>query len=120
MRLFLEQELLIACDTLREVIRLLIGNVEGLYGKRINTTQRSGHRFGLCTKEVHVRIIDGLVPSGGDSVHVDLSSLTLILVAIGAYDLSPEPACCTELSQLHEVVGSDAEDELDTRGKLLD
>ena len=65
-------------------------------------------------------IIDRLIPSRGDSVHVDLGSFTLILFAISADDLSPEPACCTELSELHEVVRPYAEDELEAARQFFD
>ena len=65
-------------------------------------------------------IVDRLIPGRGDSVHVDLSCVPLILIAVGTDDLSPEPACSTELSQLHEVVGPYAEDELDTARQFFD
>ena len=39
-RLFLEEELLVTCDTFGEVIRFLIGNIEGLYRQRVYTAQR--------------------------------------------------------------------------------
>ena len=53
-------------------------------------------------------------------MHVDLSCVTLILIAIGTDDLSPEPACCTELSELHEVVRPYAEDELNAARQFFD
>ena len=38
-RLFLEEELLVTCDTFGEVIRFLVGNIEGLYRQRVYTAQ---------------------------------------------------------------------------------
>ena len=120
MTFLLEEQLLVACDTLGEAVGLLVGDVEGLYRDGVYTAQRSRHSLGLRAEQVDVCVVDGLVPGGGDGLHVDLGCLTLILLAVGADDLGPEPASCAELCQLHEVVGPDAEDELDAARQLLD
>ena len=47
MRLFLEQQLLVAGDTLRKFIGLLVGFIEGSGRNRIYTSQSSRHSLGL-------------------------------------------------------------------------
>ena len=63
MALLLNQQLLVAGDTLGEIGRLLINAIKGSNYHRVNTTQGSTHRLGLRTQQVDVRVKQRLVIS---------------------------------------------------------
>ena len=111
MALLLEQQLLVASDTLSKVGGNLIGLVEGSHHNALHTTQSSTHGLCLAAEHVHITVKDGLVVSGGDGTHVHLG--TLLATGILAYNLSPEHACSTYLGYLHEVHSVDTQIELD-------
>ena len=108
---FLEQQLLVTCNTLCEVSRFLVGNVEGGYRYLVYTGEGGRHRLGLAAEEVDVSVEDSHIEARGLGAYVHLSSILKgggkDVLFIGCYNLSPEQTCCAELSYLHEVVAAD-------------
>ena len=119
MRLLLEQQLLVAGDTLRKFIGLLVGFIEGSGRNRIYTSQSSRHGLGLRAEQIDISIEYGLVEFRSLSMSLHLAG-TVASGIVLFYNLSPQHAGGTELGQLHEVVGRDAEVEFDSIGNLID
>ena len=61
MALLLKQELLVACDTLRELCRLLINGIKRSNLNRMNTCKGSTHCLGLRTEQVNIAVEQGHV-----------------------------------------------------------
>ena len=120
MCLFLEQELLVAGDTLGEIHRTLVGDIKRRNGDLIHACQSSRHRLGLRAEEVHIRVEDGHVESAGLGADVHLSSVAesggedRVFVCLN--DLCPQQTTSAELSNLHEIVTADTHVETDSVG----
>ena len=118
MALFLEEELLVACDTLREVIGLLIWSVERHDHHRMDASQGCTHRLGLGAQQVDIAVEHCLVVCGSGSIDNHLAGF-IVLWLILLHNLCPKHACSAEFSQLHEVVLADAHIELDFAGSKV-
>ena len=117
MSLFLQQQLLVAGNTLCEVCWRLVWLVEWSHHDRIYVGDGSRHSLGLRTEQVHIRIEEGLVVLGSHSTNMHLASAVafgLILL----HNLCPQHTGSTELGNLHEVVVAHAHVELDAFGSL--
>ena len=115
--LLLEQELLVACDTLREIRRLLIGSVERTHHDRVNTSEGGTHGLCLRAEQVDIAVEHSHIIERGGGIHAHLAC-TIALGLILLNNLCPEQTCSTELGNLHEVVLRDTHVKLDSLGSL--
>ena len=115
--LFLEQQLLIAGDTLCELSRLLVGYIERSNDYLVHACDSRRHGLGLRAKQVHIRVEDGHVEAAGLGAHIHLRSLFECSgeerCFVCLYNLRPQQTGSTELSNLHEVVTTDTHVEAD-------
>ena len=115
--LFLEKELLVACDTLSELGRTLVGHVKRRNNDFVHTCKGSRHSLSLCAEEVNVSVEDSHVEATGLGADIHLSSLFEGVGEdrrfVSLDDLSPEQTSCAELSNLHEVIAADTHIETD-------
>ena len=114
MALVLQQQLLVACDTLCELGGSLVGSVEGNHNNAVHTSQSGTHGLGLGAQHVHIAVKQSLVVCGGDGADVHLGAF--LAGGILAYNLRPKHAGCTDLGNLHEVNAVDTQVELDVLG----
>ena len=114
-RFFLEQQLLVAGDTFREIVSLGKYLVVRKNGERIYTGDGSRHTFGLGAEHIHVSVEDTHVPFRSGGVHLDLAS-AVAFNAVSLHNLGPQHTSSTELGNFHEVVGADTEVEFDAFG----
>ena len=120
MCLFLEQQLLVTGDTLGEIRRTLVGDVERRNGDLIHACKGCRHRLGLRAEEVHIRIKNSHVETAGLGADVHLSSVAesgredRVFVCLD--DLCPQQTACAELGNLHEIVTADTHVETDSVG----
>ena len=103
MTLLLEQELLVACDTLREIRRLLVGSVEWAHHDRVNTGEGGTHGLCLRAEQVDIAVEHSHIIERGGGIHAHLAC-TIALGLILLNNLCPEQTGSTELGNLHEVV----------------
>ncbi len=102
MAFLLEQDLLVACDALAEVVARLVGSVERGDDDGVDASQCGTHGLGLRAEQVHVTVINRLVEARGLGVDLHLASasaLGLVLVD----DLCPQLTTCAELGDFHKV-----------------
>ena len=112
MALLLNQQLLVAGDTLREISSLLVRSIKWSYHHRVNTTQSSTHGLGLGTKQIDIAVKQCLIIDRGGSIDNHLRTIILcvfvslcsIIINVLLNNLSPQQACCTELGNLHKIV----------------
>ena len=113
--LFLEQELLVACYTLREVGRSLVGFVKWAHHDRIHSSNGSRHGFGLGAEQVDIAVKHGhIIRRGGGIDHHHAGAVALGLILLD--DFGPKHTCGAEFGNLHEIVFGDAHVELDLAG----
>ena len=115
---FLQQQLLVAGDTFREVVRSLISLVERRNGDRVHTGKGSTHRFCLRTEHIHVSIEQSQVESRSFGVSQHLAS-TVASRIVFLHDVCPQHTGSTELGDFQEVVRADTEVELDFLGSIV-
>ena len=113
--LLLEQQLLVACYTLCEIRRNLVGSVKRSNHHRVNACESGTHGLGLRAEHIHIAVEHRLVVGRGSCVDAHLAG-ALALGVILLNNLSPEHTGCAELGNLHEVVAADAHVELDFLG----
>ena len=109
--LVLQQQLLIACDTLGKVGGSLVGSIERNNNHAVHATQSSTHGLGLRTEHVDIAVEHGLVVGCGVCADMHLGSL--LALGVLTHDLSPQHTSCTQLGNLHEVNTIDTKVELD-------
>ena len=105
--LFLEDELLVAGDTVGEVGGDLKRRVERHHGEGIHTAEDGRH--GTCggAQHVDIRIVEAHAEFGVGRMDVHLG--VLFLASVGLHDVGPQQTIGTQLGQFHEVVLSDGE-----------
>ena len=109
---FLEEELLVACDTFAKFVRLLVRSVEWSDGDFVNWCESCRHSLSLWTEHVYVWVKQGLAVTWSGCVHHHLASAVASRVVL-LHDLSPKHTCCTEFCQFHEIYCWNAHVELD-------
>ena len=118
MTLFLEQNLLVACNALAKVIRSLVSLVERCNYNRVYSSQSGRHGLSLATEQIHIRVKYSLSELSSRSVDNHLASAVALGVVL-LHDLSPQHACCTELSNFHEIYCRYTHVELDAGSNFL-
>ena len=103
MALFFQEQLLITCDTLREIIWSLIDSIEWSNHDRMNSCDSCRHCLCLRTEHIHVSIKDCHIIRCGNSIHAHLTSAVAFWLIL-LNNLSPEHTSSTELCNLHKVV----------------
>ena len=131
MALLGQQQLLVACDTLREIVGLLVCHVKRRHYHRVHTCDGCGHSLCLAAEQVHVGIEDSHVERAGRSANVHLHCARAVLAVhflafaalatiadrlVLANNLRPQHTSGAELGNLHEVVALNAHVELDSLG----
>ena len=117
MRFFFQQQLLVTCQTFREIIRSLVCLVERNHRHRINTCKSGTHCFSLRTKQVHIRIKNCQVERRCFSMYLHLgSTLTVAFGQIRIHDIGPQHTSSAELGNFQEIIGADTKIELDFFG----
>ena len=107
MALFLQQQLLIAGNTLREVGRSLVNGIEWNDRYRVDSAKCCTHCLGLRAEQIHIAVIHSHVVSGGRCIDTHLAS-AIALGLILLHYLGPKQAGGTELRYFHEIVFGDA------------
>ena len=105
-RFLLQNQLGIARQALRGLVRLAIGFVERLDLQRIHAAGRRGHGFGSRAQQVHVRIVNGFSPARGARVDGHFRG-AVVGILEARHRAGPHRAGGPQLGDFHEVVGSD-------------
>ena len=115
MTLLLDNQLLVAGDTLREISSFLVRCIKWGDHHRVNTAQCSTHSLCLRTEQIDVAVEQSLIICRGGCIDNHLASaITLRLVLL--HNLSPKQTGCTELCNLHEIVLADTHIKLNALG----
>ena len=113
MRLFAEKYLLIARDSLTELIRTLVALVKRQSFQGINAGKCSAHCLGHGTKKIHMRVIHSLVEFACNRMYIHFAVFFCCVISLNNF--SPQHAACAEFGNLHEIVGRNTHVEFDTR-----
>ena len=119
MRFVFEQQLDVAGDALRELVRLGERRVERRHLERMHAGDSRRHRLSRAAQHIDIGVVDRLVPRRGHGVGEELARAALFGV-VPFDDVGPQHAGGAELGHLHKVVGGDAHRETDLAGRLVD
>ncbi|OAV63209.1 hypothetical protein Barb6_03932 [Bacteroidales bacterium Barb6] len=110
MTFFLQQQLLIAGDTFREIIRRLIRHVKRRNRDTVRTGKGGSHCFRLRAKEIYMGIIQGQVPFR--SLHMNSrfgsAGTEVSRLSVSRRNLCPQPPCGAKLGNFREIIRTHA------------
>ncbi len=128
MRFFLQQQLLVAGNALREIGGLLVGGIERSNSDGVDAGDGGTHALSLAAQHVDIGIKNGLVVQRSMGVDDHLGgtaadSVIFVLATgagglVGCYELGPQHTGGAEFGDFHEVVRTDGEVEHNLLGDV--
>ena len=109
-RFLFEQYLLVAGNAVREIVGLLVGDVERSHGDRVGAGNGHAHGLGGGAQHVHMGIVKRFVPNRRCSMDEHLVSAVAGRMVL-LHNLRPQQTCSTYFGHLHKIVGADGEAE---------
>ena len=114
-RLLFQQQLLVACNAVAEVVGLFEGDVERSHADGVGTGDGSAHSLGGGAQHIDIRVKDRLVVSQRCGVDISLASAVARRLVL-LHNLAPQHTCGAYFGNLHKVVAAGCEVEGDVLG----
>jgi hypothetical protein len=117
-RLFLDDELRVACDARAELARQRDGFVERVGVQALRAAEHGRHRFDGGAHDIVVRVLLGEAPAGGLAVRAQHQALGVLRLEL-VHDLPPQQPRRAHLGHLEVEVHADGPEEREPAGELV-